>query len=125
MATLTNLAPVVQLEGLIVQGVTVHLYTNNHVPTRSDTLASFSEPTDVAYWPHKIAPGAWIVTGTVAKSPEQRFLFSRMGGPIVGYFLAVGDAVIASERIFDAAGMVRQARTDEAIVITVELRIKT
>ena len=128
MATMTNDAPAVQLMGLIAQGVTVHLYTNNHVPSRSDRPRNFTEPNDRQYRPRPIAPGAWTVTGTVAKSPEQHFQFTEWVGPVVGYFLTVGDWVIASERIFDAAGMVRQVRRPdkgfwEEIVITVELRI--
>ncbi len=123
MATMTKDAPVVQLRGLIAQGVTVRLYRNNHEPSREDTFGSFIEPDDPLYRPRVIPPTAWTVTGTVAKSPEVQFLFARMEGPLVGYFLTVGELVIGSERIVDAAGIVRRVRPGEVFAITVELRV--
>ncbi len=123
MAMLTNDALDVQLAGIIARGVTVHLYVNNHEPSRNDMRASFTEPTDPTYRALKIPASSWSVTGTVATSPQQRFRFTSRIGPVVGYFLTAGDVVIASERIFDAAGLVPQVRPGEDVGITVVLRI--
>lgn len=96
--------------------VLYHLFANNHVPQKTDTVADYEELTLAGYAPIQITAGVWSVElsdeeGSAAFAPPATW-FVTEDGPAYGYFVTdpSGDILLWAEYLpggpwpFQAAG---------------------
>lgn len=89
------------------------LFINTLTPVRSNTAASFTEPTGLDYAPMFLPSTGWTIQGERATYPEQTFKFRQASDPrrIRGYFIVTQHSNILywAERFADGPYLVERA----------------
>jgi hypothetical protein len=70
--------------------VKLHLYTNNHTPTSSDTTANYTESSGAGYAAITLTGSSWVIAGptpATASYPQQTFTYTGAEPTIYGYYV--------------------------------------
>lgn len=89
------------------------LYIDKHVPVRSNTAASFTEPPRDDYTPMLLVSADWSIQGARAVAQEQAFTFAKRATPctVHGYFIVTQHSNILywAERFTDGPYLLEHA----------------
>ncbi len=72
------------------EGLVIHLYSNNIVPTEIDVVANYTEVVGGGYSSIGLTAGNWVVvpgTPTSAEHTEVVFTFNAAVGNVYGYYV--------------------------------------
>lgn len=94
---------------------TVHLYTNNHTPAVTDTVANYTETTLSGYAAATLAPASWTGSSSAGTATYNyialTFNFTAYGGgtTIYGVYITFSDGTLCCAGLLDTAFAVPQA----------------
>lgn len=72
------------------EGLVIHLYSNNIIPTETDVVANYTEVVGGGYSSIGLTAGSWITipgTPTSAEHTEVTFTFNAAVGNVYGYYV--------------------------------------
>lgn len=93
------------LQALIDRGLSLRLFTNDRVPTRLDTIETFTELGTADYGAQSLIGSRWsFMQGTPARAsyPRVDFVFNGFRGNVFGWFITTGRKVVAAGRFKEA-----------------------
>ena len=101
----------------------LHLYTNNLIPTKKNTINEYSEPVISSYTPRILYGIWWDSKGKIKRTVEidVTFEFSNKIGNVYGYFVSENGILLWAERFTDGPYDVEQG---DIIKITQEILLK-